>query len=225
MDGSQEEEQLYRYYKAVEEYNKTEVVSGEKKPHKFEKGSLLQKIFDPLATAQKLANGSVFYNLTDKEVQAQLPDEAQLKEEYQKAKTGGEVEVAAEAENELRLALLQEMDQSAFSLDDFNEVLDKEFSVFKKGEKYDYVKDMRNAFSKSLEKSTAQKIFEKIPEHVFWDIKTPQQPDEQKYMNPYNPFRKYPNSNFFDIRETEAFMDRRVRKDNTNDGISLYRRY
>jgi hypothetical protein len=172
-----------------------------------------------------LANGAVFYSLSDYELGATLADEEKLKEEYQKVKSGGDVEVAAEAETELRLALLAEMDRSSFSQDDFNEVLDKEFSVFKNGEKYDYVKDLRNAFDQGLSKSTAQKIFETLPDHVFWDIKTPQVPDEQRFMNPYNTFRKYPNSNFFDIRETEAFMDRRLKKENHNDGISLYRRY
>jgi hypothetical protein len=198
---------------------------AEKKPFKFEKGSLLQKIFDPLSTAQKLSNGAVFYNLTDSELGPSLPDEAQLKEEYEKVKAGGEVEVSQDAETELRLAVLQEMDKSSFSQDEFNEILDKEFSVFKIGEKYDYVKDLRSAFEKDLQKTNAQKIFETIPEHVFWDIKTPLIRDQQRFMNPYNTFRKYPTSNFFDHRETEAFMDRRVKKDNLNDGVSLYRRY
>lgn len=52
---------------------------------------------------------------------------------------------------ELRIALLDEMEQlSPFSVDEFNEILDQEFAVFKKGEKYDYVKDMKDAFHRSL---------------------------------------------------------------------------
>jgi hypothetical protein len=49
--SSQEDESYYRYLKSVEEYNQVAQPEAEKKPFKFEKGSLLQKIFDPLATA------------------------------------------------------------------------------------------------------------------------------------------------------------------------------
>jgi hypothetical protein len=44
-------------------------------------------------------------------------------------------------------------------------------------------------------------------------------------MNPYNSFRKYPTSSFFDHRDYEAFHDRRIKKENLNDGVSLHRRY
>ena len=57
----------------------------------------------------------------------------------------------------MRVALLDEL--SAYSpttLDEFEAVLDKEFSVFKKGEKYSYVKDIKYAFNKSLATSTAE---------------------------------------------------------------------
>ena len=33
---------------------------------------------------------------------------------------------------------------------------------------------MKNAYSESLRKSQAEKILETIPDHAFWDIKTPQ---------------------------------------------------
>lgn len=36
--------------------------------------------------------------------------------------------------------------ESPFSLDEFNEMLDKELSIFKEGEKYDYVKDIKHAY-------------------------------------------------------------------------------
>lgn len=41
------------------------------------------------------------------------------------------------------------------TLDEFEAVLDREFSVFKQGEQYSYVKDMKNAYRESLSKSRA----------------------------------------------------------------------
>lgn len=84
---------------------------------------------------------------------------------------------------------------------------------------------MRDAFKKDLEKPLAQKIFDTIPEHVFWDIKVPRKQDPKIHKNPYNPARKYPFESFFDHRAYEEYMDRREKKQNLNDGRSLYRRY
>ena len=92
-------------------------------------------------------------------------------------------------------------EQSPFSADEFNDILDKEFSVFKNGEKYDFVRDLKEAFGTGLERSAAEKILDTIPEHAFWDIKTPTRQDPQRFMNPYNSFRKYHTSSFFDSRE------------------------
>ncbi len=44
-------------------------------------------------------------------------------------------------------------------------------------------------------------------------------------MNPYNPFRAYPYTSFFDLRENEEYNDRRHKKENLRDAVSLYRRY
>lgn len=124
------------------------------------------------------------------------------------------------------MALLDELEQnSPFNVDEFNEVLDKEFSIFKNGEKYDFVRDLKDAFASSLERPAVDKILDTIPEHVFWDIKTPQVADPQRFMNPYNPFRKYHISSFFDAREYEEYMERRTHKKNLNDGLSTHRRY
>lgn len=131
-----------------------------------------------------------------------------------------------EAADEMRKKMLQEMEVlTPFTLDEFNDILDKELSVFKEGQKYSYVKDLKEAFSSGLQKTAAEKIFDTIPEHVFWDIKTPQTGEENKIMNNYNPFRKYHTTSFFDAREYEEYMDRRTKKQNLVDGVSTYRRY
>lgn len=124
------------------------------------------------------------------------------------------------------MALMDDMDKnSQFNEEEFSDVLDKEFSVFKNGDKYDFVKDMKDAFSQSLEQPASEKILDTIPDHAFWDIKTPQVADPQRFMNPYNSFRKYHVSSFFDSREYEEYMDRRTKKEFLRDSISTYRRY
>ena len=62
---------------------------------------------------------------------------------------------------------------SPFTADEFQKILDKELSVFKEGEKYSYVKDLKEAYRHGLAKSSAEKIFDTIPDHAFWDIKVP----------------------------------------------------
>jgi len=71
-----------------------------------------------------------------------------LRAEYEKLKNTVDVsEVSEEDEQALRIQFLDELEKSSiFSTDEFNRVLDQEFSVFKNGEKYSYVKDMKSAF-------------------------------------------------------------------------------
>lgn len=51
--------------------------------------------------------------------------------------------------------------------------LDK-MDIFK-NEKYSVVKDLQSAFNSSLEKPMRKRLFEKLPDYVFWDIKVPLQ--------------------------------------------------
>ena len=180
-----------------------------------------------MAGAERLENGAIFYKVEDKEL-GDINNEEKLRAEFARLKeaNSGVLESSEEDVDQLRIALLEELsNNSPFSLDEFNEVLDKEFSVFKTGEKYDFVKDIKEAFSKDLERPAAEKILDTIPDHAFWDIKTPNTQDPQRFMNPYNSFRKYHVSTFFDSREYEHYMQRRTHKKNLDDGVSTRRRY
>lgn len=54
------------------------------------------------------------------------------------------------------MGLLDELaNSSTFSAAEFDDVLEQELSVFKAGEKYDYVTDMKRAYSESLAKTSA----------------------------------------------------------------------
>ena len=65
-------------------------------------------------------------------------------------------DVSEEDEDAIRASLLDEfVKNSPFSEEEFDDVLEQELSVFKSGEKYDYVTDMKRAYSESLAKSSA----------------------------------------------------------------------
>jgi len=82
-------------------------------------------VFDPLAGAERLENGALFYKVDQKEIA--IPDEEKLHAEYErlKAYNSGALEVAEDDANELRMALLDDMENnSQFNVDEFNDVLD-----------------------------------------------------------------------------------------------------
>jgi len=54
--------------------------------------------------------------------------------------------VIEEDGDELRVLLIEEAGANDLPLDQWNEYLDRELSVFKNGEKYDYVKDLQDAY-------------------------------------------------------------------------------
>ncbi len=120
---------------------------------------------------------------------------------------------------------MDEIQSSDLPIEQWNDYIDKELSIFKAGEKYDYVKDLRQAYADGLSKSTADKILETIPAHVFFDIKKPKTKDHTYYMNPYNPARKYPGEDFFDIRTNEAWMQDRSSNRKLHANISKYKNY
>jgi hypothetical protein len=72
--------------------------------------------------------------------------------------------------------MLQELEEgvAGFQIEEFHNALDKELGIFGKNEKYSYVKDLKDAHTAALKTSTEEKILGTIPDHVFWDIKKPQ---------------------------------------------------
>lgn len=118
-----------------------------------------------------------------------------------------------------------EENNTGFNIADFHNELSKELGVFKEGEKYDFAKDLKDAYKISLKSDTEQKIFNTIPEHYFWDIKTPQDKKPVIRKNRYNPFRGREHDNFFDMRAEEEYIRRNHVKTNVNDSTSIYTRY
>ena len=119
----------------------------------------------------------------------------------------------------------EEIDEDRLPLDAWEHMVDQEFSVFKKGEKYSYIKDMQDAFAPGQSTSMERKIFKTIPDHVFWDIKKPLREPEDMVLHPYNPARKYPFESFFDRRNYEQWRHDRATNLKIKDDVSRHRRY
>lgn len=130
-------------------------------------------------------------------------------------------------DEELKLKYLQELEQYEFKFaeQDFREQMQKELAVFLKDEKYDYVKDLKSAYFRSLKTDTEMKILDTIPDFVFWDIKTPQIHKPFVRQNRYNGFRGREYRDFFEMRGTEEYMERFQKKYNLNTACTTHRLY
>jgi len=131
-------------------------------------------------------------------------------------KTDGEVwETDVEDEEAFRYELMRQLNEkeSEFNKDDFEAIMNREISVFANNEKYDFQKDLKEAYSASLKTTTEQKIFATLPDHVFWDIKRPINAKSMIRTNRYNPFRGREYNNFFDMRASEQYMKQQKQKE------------
>lgn len=220
-----EDAEYYAYMRSLEDYNTTQM-KGERvsqfESGRFERGSLKQRIFEPLAGATTLENGSLFYEVSEKELAGEL-NEDKLRATFAKLR---DVEAMdAEDEADVRIAMYDAMESSGVDMEEWDKILAREFDTFKEGEKYEYVTDLRRTFDQGVSTSTADKIFKKLPHHVFWDIKKPLANGNKDYhLNPYNPARKYPFETFFDMRCHEDWLKSKEEMKNINANISKYTR-
>lgn len=155
-----------------------------------------------------------------------LDDEERLRKEFTKMKEHGESWDLPEDPEEAANEIYKEMNEKehGFNIDEWNEIIAKDLGIFEE-DKYQFNKDMKSAYHRSLRSNTEDKIFETIPDHYFWDIKTPQMKQMIIRKNRYNPFRGREFDNFFDMRASEEYMTRVSNKKNINDSVSIYRRY
>lgn len=171
---------MYDYQKSVDEYN-SEAMPAPKvfagRASRYEQGSLLQRAFDPLMGAPRDENGTILYTVTDEEMDRMgANDDAKHQADFEKANRHAEVcEVSEEDRTEFHTALYENLDKlkTPFEIEEFQKVLDRELAVFKDGEKYDFVKDIKDAYKHQLSQTAEHRIFKTIPDHAFWDIKKP----------------------------------------------------
>lgn len=92
-------------------------------------------------------------------------------------------------------------------------------------EKYDFTADMKDAYRRSLQQPIEKRIFDKIPDHVFWDIKTP---IIGEFGNPiirkgrFNPVRGRDYNDYFEMRDTEEYFHSQNSKRYLNDSVSKF---
>lgn len=130
--SEQEDLEYYTIVRSLEEYkanaakkagpNATQFNSG-----RYELGSLQQVLFEPLASAKTLENGTVFYELQEKEVSRKLDDEL-LRKQFDMGKELNVVE--AEDENETRIAMFDHLEEAGFDKQEWDAILARELNTF-----------------------------------------------------------------------------------------------
>lgn len=226
-----EDEEHLAYLQNVQAYNdtsdKASLLSFTAARSVYPRGSMLQRIFEPLAFAHKNAEGTLEVEVTAEDVaHLELGNDARYEELFRKYAENREEYDKDELEEADRLAALERLysKTSDYDKDQMAKLLDKELGVFKKGEPYNYSKDLKEAFRRSLRTSTEQKIFETIPDHTFWDIKKPLQQGVKAEFNRYNPFRGKEHKDYFEMVEFEEYIEEQHMHKNLNNGASTYHR-
>jgi hypothetical protein len=101
-----------------------------------------------------------------------------------------------------------------------------EIGIFGEDEEYSYVKDLKDAYKNHQKKSLVDQIFEEIPDHAFYDIKTPLIKDrEQGGINKYNPVRPQPAYTFFEFRRNWQYIHDLHSHPNMFNSIPKWKRY
>lgn len=218
VNNQKELDTFYRYQKSLEQYNSDiEGTQQTTKKGKYELGSLAQRIFEPMQQAETDENGMRFIKVQDAEIRR--VDEETMRKMYDNALERNLEPMSDDVESdEFRIQLMEDLEADNVSLEKWNEIMCNELGVFKGGEKYDYVTDIRRQFDPSLATSKIDKIFETIPEHVFWDIKKPLDRHQEEVLreNQYNPTRQHYANDFFDLRATEEWRRNRDTKRDLN---------
>jgi len=181
-------------------------------------------MFEPLAGATRLDNGTIYLEIVDKDVEIACSEE-KARKQFELIKEDGTLE-EEDGSDELRVQMTKSSDEVGnIEVDMLREKMEAEFASFLKGEKYDYVTDMRKAFAYDLAKPMSYKIFKTLPDYVFWDIKKPRQEELETYDNPYNSGRAHPHVNFFETRKLEDWHNIRKDKRFLDAGVSRYGNY
>jgi hypothetical protein len=101
-----EDEEFYRYKKSLAQYNADVKLAKTKKEFKYERGSLLQKIMDPLAGAERLENGAVFIKVEDIDLDPNVHSDNALRKEFERLTNNADETIDTEEEDEIRRAIL-----------------------------------------------------------------------------------------------------------------------
>lgn len=120
--SEEEDQEYFNYVKSLEEYNSQSAAPknlSRFESGRYERGSLLQRLLEPLADAQTLDNGTVFLEIVDKDVASQL-DEDKLRATYEKMKNLEVLE--GEDEAEVRAAVFDALQESGFDQEEWDKI-------------------------------------------------------------------------------------------------------
>jgi len=227
--SEEEDAQFYEYMQSLNNYQKapepTRVSQFES--GRYPRGSLRQKLFEPLAGARRNADGTLVFEMSERDL-ANCFSESAMRKEFEKA-SANEVQPSDEDDEEAEQAMVDanwdELDEGQLPMEDWEALVDKELDVFLQSDKYSYVKDIEQAFAPGQTASLEAKILKTIPDHAFWDIKRPRSSEQDMFVNKFNPSRKYPFESFFDRRNYEQWMHDRETNVKLKEDISRHRRY
>jgi predicted transcriptional regulator len=190
--NEEEDAQYYAYMKSLSDYKKkvghTKRYLNHLESGKYARGSMLQRVFEPLAGSIKQDNGTIFLEILDKDVTLDT-DESKARQRYELLKNDEASDVESNSED-ARVVAVREKDLEGYiDADALRAKMENEFQSFLKGEKYDVVSDLRNSFAADLSTPLSTKIIREMPDYVFYDIKTPRAAAEESHNNPWNPQR------------------------------------
>lgn len=104
--SEEEDKQFYDYLESIKEYSTAARAKVNRfESGKYERGSLKQRIFEPLAGAQVLENGTRMFEFTDKDLRIPMCDfdDDQLRAEYEQVKNLNAVDIDNEDQDALRI--------------------------------------------------------------------------------------------------------------------------
>ena len=123
--------------------------------------------------ATQLPNGAFFLKIREEDLH--LGGDEKTREKYEEIKRLAAEAAPPEFEEDEEMEMKERVMGDQFFRDIFfrREYSEMEqlarlddLSVFKNGEEYDFVKDVRDAYWRSLEKSNVEKVFETLPDHA-----------------------------------------------------------
>lgn len=101
-----------------------------------------------------------------------LDNEDTLKAQFEDI-NNGDGEFDDDQNDAERLQRLARVYSGSYDTSEWNQIISDSLSTFKNGEKYDFVRDLKDSYGDSLKMTTEEQIFKTIPDYIFWDIKKP----------------------------------------------------
>ena len=166
----------------MREFNEAPAKQDKPKPYsgRYQRGSLAQRLFEPLASAKMDEDGTLVFDVAENELNFIA---AASREQYECYLNQDELEFDPEEELETISAMFLEGNSVEIDKKAIEQAVMEELGIFKSEDEYSFVKDIREAFDDGLRTSLKDKIFDTLPDHVFYDIKKPLAPDAEHFFN------------------------------------------